>query len=218
MTHISPAAEPLKRQYQSHKLLLQNKVAHDLTQWHNPGNVKMKIRLTAGKDVKNEKYAGFYSRSGKHFPGNKAQYFRKVFPEMIIEDYTGSLAARMQKLKKVLEGKTNLILVGSSYGGLMAARFALDSEPMIRKLILLAPALTIEGFEQAVRQKLQIPTVLYHGTRDDVVPPQAVKAIAEKTFARLEHHFVEDDHPLNNVFPTLPWPLLLEQGPAAETD
>ena len=150
--------------------------------------------------------------------GNKAQYFRKAFPEMIIEDYTGGFGTRMQKLQSVLAGKTNLILVGSSYGGLMAARFALDNEPLIQKLILLAPALTIEGFEQAVRQKPQTPTVLYHGTRDDVVPSQAVKAIAEKTFARLEHHFVDDDHPLNAVFPTLPWPLLLEQGPAAETD
>lgn len=150
--------------------------------------------------------------------GNKAQYFRKMFPEMIIGDYTGGFAARMQKLRSVLAGKTNLILVGSSYGGLMAARFALDNEALIKKLVLLAPALTIEGFEQAVRRKLQIPTVLYHGTRDDVVPPQVVKAIAEKTFARLEHHFVEDDHPLNAVFPTLPWPVLLEQRPVAETD
>lgn len=150
--------------------------------------------------------------------GNKALYFRKAYPKMIIEDYTGGFGVRMQKLKSVLAGKTRLILVGSSYGGLMAARFALDNEALIKKLILLAPALTIEGFEQAVRRKLQIPTVLYHGTRDDVVPPQAVKAIAEKTFAQLEHHFVEDDHPLNAVFPTLPWPVLLEQGPAAETD
>lgn len=150
--------------------------------------------------------------------GNKAQYFRKAFPKMIIEDYTGGFAVRMEKLKSVLAGKTHLILVGSSYGGLMAARFALDNEPLIRKLILLAPALTIEGFEQAVRQKLQIPTVLYHGTRDDVVPPKAVKSIAEKTFARLEHHFVDDEHPLSAVFPTLPWHSLLEQGPAAETN
>ena len=150
--------------------------------------------------------------------GNKAKYFRKAFPEMIIGDYTGSFGARMQKLKSVLAGKTHLILVGSSYGCLMAARFALDNEPLIQKLILLAPALTLEGFEQAVRQKLQIPTVLYHGTRDNIVPPMVVKAIAEKTFGRLEHHFVEDDHPLSAVFPTLPWPALLEQGSAAETD
>lgn len=142
--------------------------------------------------------------------GTKGQYFRKLFPQMIIEDYTGDFEARMLKLTKILQGKNNLILVGSSYGGLMAARFALDHEPQVRKLILLAPALNIEGFENTVKRKLQVPVVLYHGTKDDVVDPYVVRKIAEKTFARLEHHFVDDDHPLTNVFPTLPWPALLD--------
>ncbi len=144
--------------------------------------------------------------------GNKAQYFRKWFPRMIIEDYTGDFQNRMQKLARILEGKDNLILAGSSYGGLMAARFALDNETRVQKLILLAPALNIEGFEKAVKQKLHIPTILYHGTKDDVVDPPAVRRIAEKTFEHLEYHLVDDDHPLNKIFPTLPWPKLLEQG------
>jgi alpha-beta hydrolase superfamily lysophospholipase len=143
--------------------------------------------------------------------GNKAQFFRKSFPQMIIEDYTGDFETRMMKLKKILNGKDNLILVGSSFGGLMAARFALDEEPKVKKLILIAPALILEGFENAASQKLQIPVIIYHGTQDDVVDPYAVKAIAEKTFAHLEHHLVDDDHSLNNVFPTLPWKELLEQ-------
>lgn len=143
--------------------------------------------------------------------GTKGQYFRKLFPQMIIEDYAGDLETRMLTLNTRLHGKNDLILVGSSYGGLMAARFALDHEPQVRKLILLAPALNIEGFENAVKRKLHVPVVLYHGTRDDVVDPCSVKKIAEKTFTRLEHHFVDDDHPLTAVFPTLPWPALLEQ-------
>jgi predicted esterase len=141
--------------------------------------------------------------------GTKAQYFRKLFPQMIIEDYTGDFATRMRKLKRILNGKDDLILVGSSFGGLMAARFALDHESRVKKLILLAPALILEGFENAVNQKLQIPVVLYHGTKDDVVDPYIVKKIAESSFDRLEHHFVDDDHPLSNVFPTLDWPKLL---------
>lgn len=143
--------------------------------------------------------------------GNKAQYFRKWFPQMIIEDYTGDFETRMNRLNRILSGKDNLILVGSSYGGLMAARFALDNEKRIRKMILIAPALTIEGFESAVKQKLQIPVILYHGTKDDVVDPCDVKRIAENTFARLEHHLVEDDHPLSSVFAQLDWPKLLEE-------
>ena len=143
--------------------------------------------------------------------GNKAQYFRKSFPEMIIEDYTGNLETRMQKLRRILKGKNNLVLVGSSYGGLMAAQFALEEESRVQKLILLAPALDIEGFEKAVVKKLHMPVILYHGTKDEVVNPYAVKKIAENTFARLEHHFVDDDHPLGSIFPTLPWSQLLEQ-------
>jgi pimeloyl-ACP methyl ester carboxylesterase len=43
---------------------------------------------------------------------------------MIIEDYEGSLEKRMTKLEDILEGKSNIILVGSSFGGLMAALYA----------------------------------------------------------------------------------------------
>jgi len=182
-----------------------------VTQWHNPGNIKL---ARAGKRQKDEimKYTlvfihGLESTS----QGNKAQYFRKLFPEMIIEDYTGDLKTRMTKLTRVLEEKDNLILVGSSFGGLMAASFALAHAGRVRKMILLAPALNIEGFEDAVSEKLMMPVILYHGTKDDVVDPDAVRKIAEKTFGRLTHHLVDDDHPLNKVFPTLAWPALLEQ-------
>jgi len=141
--------------------------------------------------------------------GTKAQYFRKLFPQMMIEDYTGDFQKRMQKLNSLLGGLDNLILVGSSFGGLMAAWFALENEPRVKKLILLAPALILEGFENAANRKLQIPVILYHGIKDDVVNPDKVKKIAEKTFARLEYHLVDDDHPLSNVFPTLDWPKML---------
>lgn len=143
--------------------------------------------------------------------GTKAQYFRKLFPEMMIEDYTGDFNTRMNKLTKVLDGKDNLILVGSSYGGLMAAQYARDHEKRVKKLILIAPALILEGFDKTPAKPLEIPVVIYHGTKDDVVNPDEVKAIAEKAFARLEHHFVDDDHPLNTIFPLLNWKELLEE-------
>ena len=141
--------------------------------------------------------------------GTKAQYFRKLFPQMMIEDYTGDFQKRMQELNSLLGGLDNLILVGSSFGGLMAAWFALENEPRVKKLILLAPALILEGFENAANRKLQIPVILYHGIKDDVVNPDKVKKIAEKTFARLEYHLIDDDHPLSNVFHTINWQKLL---------
>jgi len=52
---------------------------------------------------------------------------------MIIEDYTGDFAARMSKLDGLLSGKNDLILVGSSYGGLMATQYAINNENKVKK-------------------------------------------------------------------------------------
>ncbi len=142
--------------------------------------------------------------------GTKARYFRKHFPQMIIEDYTGDFKTRMRKLRALLNGQKNLILVGSSFGGLMAAQYALDHPDQVKKMVLIAPALTLEGFAEAVSKPLTMPVVIYHGRKDTVVDAQDVRRIAEKVFSRLDHHVVDDDHALNTVFPTLPWRSLLE--------
>ena len=59
----------------------------------------------------------------------------------------GDFTTRMHKLNDVLAGKTDLIIVGSSYGGLMAAQYAMENESRVKKLILLAPALNLPEFE-----------------------------------------------------------------------
>ncbi len=57
-----------------------------------------------------------------------------------------------------------------------------------------------------------MPVVIYHGIDDDVVDPQLVRNIAVKCFGKLEHHFVDDDHPLHKTFPVLDWKKLLAEG------
>ncbi|MDO9516278.1 MAG: alpha/beta fold hydrolase [Syntrophales bacterium] len=141
--------------------------------------------------------------------GNKSQFFKKRYPDMIIEDYTGSLDERMDKLRRILAGKKDLVLVGSSYGGLMAAMYACDNESAIKKILLLAPALDLEEFRPYLNQKIAVSTILYHGRRDDVVPPGPVREIAERVFTNLSHHFVDDDHPLSETFPSFDWDGLL---------
>jgi len=141
--------------------------------------------------------------------GNKGQFFREYFPKMIIEDYTGNFAARMCKLESLLSGKNDLILVGSSYGGLMAAQYAIENKDRVKKMILLAPALNLQEFKPPVHAKLSLPTIIYHGTDDDIVDPYTVKTIALKSFSNLEHHLVNDDHPLHKTFPVLDWKNLL---------
>jgi alpha-beta hydrolase superfamily lysophospholipase len=141
--------------------------------------------------------------------GTKGQFFRQFFPQMIIEDYTGDFATRMRQLKDLLAGKTDLILVGSSYGGLMATQYAIENEDKVKKMILLAPALNLPEFKPPGHTKLQMPVIIYHGTNDNIVDPYAVKAIARKYFSNLEHNLVDDDHSLHKTFPLINWKELL---------
>lgn len=141
--------------------------------------------------------------------GIKGQFFRQLFPQMIIEDYTGDYATRIRKLDSLLSGKNYLILVGSSYGGLMATQYAIDNEERVKKMILLAPALNLPEFKPPEHTKLHLPVIIYHGNNDDVVNPNIVKNIALKYFSNLEHHLVNDDHSLHITFPALDWTNLL---------
>jgi len=141
--------------------------------------------------------------------GNKGTYFRERYPDMIIEDYPGSLDSRMEKLRGILSDKKDLVLVGSSYGGLMAAMYVCDNEDRIKRLILLAPALNLEEFKPYLNRRIEVPVILYHGSLDDVVPLKPVHGIASKVFTNLSHRVVNDDHPLSKTFDSLNWINLL---------
>jgi pimeloyl-ACP methyl ester carboxylesterase len=142
--------------------------------------------------------------------GTKGSFFREKYPDMLLEDYSGPLEQRMVQLTASLTRKTNLILVGSSYGGLMAALFTCTHSTLVRKLILLAPALEHADFRPFYGTALRLPVIHYHGTRDVVVLPEPTLAIARRLFPHLESHLVDDDHDLHRVFPTLDWDRLLE--------
>ena len=142
--------------------------------------------------------------------GTKGVFFRDKYPDMIIEDFVGTFKERMEKLNKLLSGKAPLILVGSSYGGLMATAYAFNNERSIKKLILLAPALDIYEFEPYLGRQLLVPAVIYHGRDDDVVSPPSVRDIARKLFRNLDYHLVDDDHSLHTTFSLMNWDELLE--------
>ena len=141
--------------------------------------------------------------------GIKGTYFNERYPDMIIEDYFGSFRERMEKLEDILAGKWNLIIVGSSFGGLMAAVYASLHEETVDRLILLAPALHLDFYKPYRDKKLHIPVTIYHGLQDDVVPLNKVRDIAEKLFANHKFHPVDDDHSLQKTFPALDWDSLL---------
>ncbi|MBN1828445.1 MAG: alpha/beta fold hydrolase [Deltaproteobacteria bacterium] len=141
--------------------------------------------------------------------GTKGLFFSKRYPGMIVEDYPGAFGKRMAKLENLLAGKDNLIIVGSSYGGLMAAVFACRHQHRLNKLILLAPALNLEEFSLCRALRIQLPVTVIHGTGDTVVPLAEVRSIAEDVFLNLAYQIVDDDHSLHRTFPLMDWNELL---------
>jgi pimeloyl-ACP methyl ester carboxylesterase len=141
----------------------------------------------------------------------KARQFREWFPGMVTPDFKGSFDQRMSQLHDILSDKTDWTLIGSSYGGLMATVFALDHEKQLRKLILLAPALTLYPLASLLkRMSVSVPTIVIHGTLDTVVSLEPVREIAQHLFTNLRYIIVEDDHRLHETANEMDWKSILE--------
>jgi pimeloyl-ACP methyl ester carboxylesterase len=141
--------------------------------------------------------------------GTKSIFFRQRYPGMIIPYFTGDLPERMKKLTDILNGKTGIRLVGSSFGGLMGTLFTLENEPRVERLVLLAPAINLITEIEHTPQKIAVPVWLYHGIEDDVIPLRGVEKVARQMFSNLTFNEVEDDHFLHRTFKRIDWDALL---------
>jgi pimeloyl-ACP methyl ester carboxylesterase len=141
--------------------------------------------------------------------GTKSRYLRQLFADILTPDFRGPLEARMARLEALLDSTSNLILIGSSFGGLMAAIYACQHPARMQQLILLAPALAHDAFVPFHHCRVEVPTRLYHGTRDDVVPLEPVRAVAQKVFTQLTFEEVIDDHFLSKTLTAIPWTQLI---------
>jgi pimeloyl-ACP methyl ester carboxylesterase len=141
--------------------------------------------------------------------GTKGSFFRELYPQMIIPDFTGDVSTRMPRLNEVLRDKRGIIMIGSSLGGLMAALYAFQNRRRIKKLILLAPALNLPEFSAYLSEKLTLPVYIYHGKADKVIPLKLIQPIAEKVFTNLTFTTVDDDHRLSRTFTSIDWPKLI---------
>ncbi|MBU2498769.1 MAG: alpha/beta hydrolase [Proteobacteria bacterium] len=141
--------------------------------------------------------------------GAKSVFFRERYPDMIIPHFVGSLQERMAVLNGVLSDKAGIVIVGSSFGGLMGAIFAMENEGRVERLVLLAPAINLLEATDYQQKKISVPVTLYHGRDDDVIPLKAVQEVAAKVFADLSFQVVDDDHFLHKTFKTIDWDRLL---------
>jgi pimeloyl-ACP methyl ester carboxylesterase len=141
--------------------------------------------------------------------GIKATLLRGLFPGILTPDFRGSLEERMEALNTLLQGPSVWTIVGSSFGGLMGALFACQHPKQVNKLVLLAPALIWPDFALNPPQPIDVPVVVYQGSRDEHIPAQEVRRLAEMVFKNLTFHLVDDDHGLYKTVHSIDWKTLL---------
>ena len=135
----------------------------------------------------------------------KAALLRKIYPSLLVPDFTGSIAERMEQLYPILGSASDWTLIGSSFGGLMAALFTTQHPTQVRKQVLLAPALMLPEFADHLPTPVDVPTIIIHGRQDTVVPIEIVKPLAEKVFHDLDYRLVDDDHRLHKAAEEMNW-------------
>ena len=141
--------------------------------------------------------------------GTKSVFFRRNYPDMIIPNLFGSLEQRMKMLRELLADKSDISIVGSSFGGLMATVFSMENEFRVDRMILLAPAINLLGFSRYRERKISVPVTIFHGRNDDVIPFQPMNHVAERCFQNLSLHIADDDHSLHDTFSSIDWVKLL---------
>jgi pimeloyl-ACP methyl ester carboxylesterase len=137
--------------------------------------------------------------------GDKARHLATL--GVLTPTFTGTLQERMAQLEPWLCDGGRCVLVGSSFGGLMAALWTVAHVEQVERLILLAPALHRPEF--VWERPVPTPTLLIHGRQDEVVPFETVGEIAGKVFSDLTLRAVDDDHRLKRTSEASDWKALL---------
>lgn len=118
---------------------------------------------------------------------------------LLAPDCTGltTPAERLAVIREALGDLRELLLVGSSFGGLMALQFAAEAPDQVAAMVLCAPA--IHRSEPGWRPPLTLPDVpvrALHGERDALIALDAVQAWCSRHAVPLLA--VDDDHRLSN--------------------
>jgi pimeloyl-ACP methyl ester carboxylesterase len=137
--------------------------------------------------------------------GDKATFLRGLFPNILTPDFSGSLQERMTSLYGIIGDRAGWTMIGSSFGGLMAAMFACQRPNQVEKLVLLAPALIWPDFAANPPAPIDVPVTIYHGSRDQHIPLGVVRKLAEQVFLNLSFNVVDDDHGLYQTMRMIDW-------------
>jgi len=140
--------------------------------------------------------------------GFKGTYLKGLFPDIFTPNFKkfkknislgDLLKERMGQLDLFLKKRNSWIIIGSSFGGLMATLYALQNPEKIERLILLAPFLATPMLQIDKILPSTIPTIIFHGKHDDIAQYKASREQAYQIFTNLEFNTTEDHHDLNNT-------------------
>jgi len=155
--------------------------------------------------------------SGKGFKG---KFFKNLIPNILTPSFkefnqnipiTDLLKQRMNQLVSLLKLEEGpIVIIGSSFGGLMGTIYTNKYPQKVRKLILLAPYLSSLLVEPNI-YLTNIPVIVYHGKHDTVVSVDHSHMQAKKLFANLEYNIVDDDHFLHNTVVSLDWKKIISK-------
>ena len=134
--------------------------------------------------------------------GSKITAIRESGVKVIAPDFNEmELVNRVQLLEKTIE-IGDLVLAGSSWGGLACALTAQKKPDKLKGLLLLAPALHYPEPPNDNPHNLiapdNIPVTIIHSKTDDIVPISASEDYAKRSGNSVNLIVVEDSHVLEN--------------------
>ena len=134
--------------------------------------------------------------------GSKITAIRDSGIEVISHDFNGmELIDRVELLEKTME-IGDVVLAGSSWGGLASALAAQRRPEKLKGLLLLAPALHYPEPPNDRPENLvapsKIPITIIHSIEDDIVPISASKDYIERSGDNIKLIEVKDNHVLEN--------------------
>lgn len=126
--------------------------------------------------------------------GTKSTHLEEFF-EVNAPDFRDmDIWERLEKAERITAGADDLVVVGSSYGGLLAALLYSKHPERFRGYVLMAPALARQAADNI--ERMPENAVVIHGVDDEVVPIEAVRDVCAGYGLQIDA--VDDDHRLHD--------------------
>ena len=136
--------------------------------------------------------------------GSKVTAIRESGIEVLSPDFNNMELDERVDILNELVSKEEVVLAGSSYGGLACALVAQQQPKQVKGMLLLAPALHLPESPNDDPEKLiapnNFPISIIHSVTDEIVPISASKDYIERSGNNLRLIEVEDSHVLENSF------------------